>query len=108
MMWLRSGALLLMFSLAGCTWVTLSPQGETVLITTMDQVGHCKRVGKTTVSTLAKLAGMDRHQESMQDELNKLARNSAADLGGDTAVPISEVEEGRQVYAVFDCRGVAQ
>ncbi len=104
-MWLRSGVLLMFFSLSACTWVSLSAQGEQVDMATMDAVADCKRIGKTTVSTLSKLAGMDRHRESMQDELNKLARNSAVDLGGDTVVPLSPIEEGRQVFAVYNCKG---
>ncbi len=96
--------LLVVALLSGCTWVTLNPQGEQVLVASMEEVAGCKRVGKTTVSTLAKLVGLNRHEKSMEDELNKLARNSAADMGGDTVVPISPVEDGTQVFGVYRCR----
>lgn len=102
-MWLRSSILFVTLSLSACTWVSLTSEGERVRIATIDQVAGCKNVGKTTVSTLSKLAGMDRHEQSMEDELNKLARNSAVDLGGDTVVPTSPIEEGRQVFAVYRC-----
>jgi len=103
-MWLRSAVLPVVLSLCACTWVELSPQGEQVEVATAAAVSDCKRVGKTTVSTLSKLAGLNRYQESMQDELNKLARNSAVELGGDTVVPITAIEEGRQTFAVYRCR----
>lgn len=89
---------------SACTWVKLNPAGEQVQVLTMEAVTDCKRVGKTTVSTLAKVVGLNRYQESMQDELNKMARNSAAELGGDTVVPISAIEDGRQVFAVYRCK----
>lgn len=90
--------------LSACTWVKLDPAGEQVRMMTMAEVTECKRVGKTTVSTLAKVVGLNRYQESMQDELNKLARNSAAELGGDAVVPISVIVDGRQVFAVYRCK----
>jgi len=83
--------------------VELTPQGEQVQVATMEAVAGCKNVGKTTVNTLAKLAGLDRHQESMQDELSRLARNSAVQLGGDTVVPITGIKDGEQVFAVYRC-----
>ena len=106
-MWQRLTTLFLLLSLNACTWVPLSQQGEQVELTTPEAVSGCKRIGKTTVSTLSKLAGMDRHHESMQDELNKLARNSAVELGGDTVVPLSPIEEGRQVFGVYQCKGAS-
>ena len=87
----------------GCTWVSLERAAEQVELKSMEMVAHCTRVGKTTVSTLARVAGMNRYKESMQDELNTLARNSAAELGGDSVVPISPIEDGRQVFAVYRC-----
>ena len=35
-----------------------------------------------------------------------LARNAAADMGGDTIVPTSAVNEGKRSYAVYKCIGV--
>jgi len=102
-MWLRNAVLSMSLLLSACTWVELTPQGEQVQVATMEAVAGCKSVGKTTVSTLAKLGGLNRYQESMQDELNRLARNSAVQLGGDTVVPITEIEEGKQVFAVYRC-----
>ncbi len=104
-MWQRSTTLAIIFSLTACTWVSLTEQGNQVDLATPEAASACKRIGKTTVSTLSKLAGMSRHQESMQDELNKLARNSAVELGGDTVAPLSPIENGRQVFGVYHCKG---
>lgn len=105
MKWLQKITLMLAVAMLGaCTWVPLNPAGEQVQVASMEAVSGCKRIGKTTVSTLSKLAGLNRYEKSMGDELNKLARNSAADMGGDTVVPISAIEDGKQVFGVYRCR----
>lgn len=103
-MWFRVAVLSLSLLLSACSWVELTPEGEQVTVTTMEAVAGCKPVGKTTVSTLAKLGGLNRYEESMQDELNRLARNSAVQLGGDTVVPATKVEDGKQVFNVYRCK----
>lgn len=89
--------------LTGCTWIDVSTQGEKVRLLTAAEVTGCKRVGKTTVKTAERVAGLDRYENKIQEELNTLARNSAADLGGDTVVPVGSPVEGRQVYEVYRC-----
>ncbi len=89
--------------LSACTWVEPTAQGEKVRVLTAEEVTKCKKVGQTTVSLLAKLAGIERNPQKVQDELNVLARNSAVELGGDTVVPISAVEDGKQTFAVYRC-----
>ena len=89
--------------MAGCTWVDLTQQGEKVRVLSADEVTKCEKRGETTVSLLVKLAGIERDKEKAQQELNTLARNSAATLEGDTVVPITPVENGQQTFAVYRC-----
>lgn len=89
--------------LQACTWVELTAEGEKVRILALDEVNQCERVGQTTSSTAAKVAGVPRHINAIQDELNALARNSAVNLGGDTIVPVDEIQEGQQTYQVYRC-----
>jgi hypothetical protein len=35
--------------------------------------------------------------------MQALARNSAADMGGDTVVPVSEIQDGKQTFEVYKC-----
>lgn len=88
---------------SACTWVEPTVQGEKVRVLTAEEVTKCKKVGQTTVSLLAKLAGIERNAHKVQEELNILARNSAVELDGDTVVPISAVEDGKQTFAVYRC-----
>lgn len=89
--------------LAGCTWVELTPEGEQVQVATAEGVKGCKQVGKTVVSLRDKVAGMARHPDQVQEELNTLARNSAVDLGGNRVVPLAPPADGRQTFAVYRC-----
>ncbi len=89
--------------LGACTWVDLTRQGEQVQVLDATQVSKCEKRGETTVSLLAKLAGIERNADKVQQELNTLARNSAVTLEGDAVVPITSVENGQQTFAVYRC-----
>jgi hypothetical protein len=88
---------------SGCTWVKLSPQGEGVLLARATDVLGCEKLGTTTASLKADIAGFSRNPSKVQLELETLARNSAADLGGDTIVHASEIELGKQEFDVYLC-----
>ncbi|GAB4298252.1 MAG: DUF4156 domain-containing protein [Thiohalomonadaceae bacterium] len=100
----RIGLLVVIATLvSACTWVEPTAQGEKVRVLAAEEVTKCRKVGQTTVSLLARLAGIERNPQKVQDELNILARNSAVELDGDTVVPISVVEDGKQTFAVYRC-----
>jgi hypothetical protein len=96
----------LCLSVSACSWVTLTPGGEKVRVLDADEVATCQELGKTIVSSMAKVAGINRNEEQIEKELAMLARNAAADMGGDTVVPIDAVKEGRRSYTVYKCIGV--
>ncbi|PLY15300.1 MAG: hypothetical protein C0631_07500 [Sedimenticola sp.] len=90
----------------GCSWVKPTPGGEKVRVLNADEVATCKELGKTTVSLVDKIAGIKRNPQKVQKELETLARTSAANIGGDTIVPISEIQDGQQRFAVYKCVGL--
>lgn len=92
----------------GCAWVKTTPGGEKVRVLDRDEVSTCQELGTTTASLLDKVAGIDRNRQKVERELQILARNSAAKIGGDTVVPISEVSDGQQRFAVYQCVGVSR
>ena len=106
MLWLL--AMMSSIVLGGCTWVKVSPSGEKVRVLSPTEVRSCKLIGDTQVSLLARVGAVNRNEEKVQQELYTLARNSAADMGGDTVVPASEVQEGKQRYTVYKCIGGTQ
>lgn len=90
--------------LAGCSWVKLTPEGERVDLMSQAQAATCERLGQTTSQVLNKVGFLDRSEEKKQEELTRLARNEAAEMGGDAIVPATEVTEGRQRFIVYRCR----
>ena len=97
---------LLCLSISACAWVKLTPGGEKVRVLDAAEVGSCKSLGTTTVSLLAKVAGIKRNEDEVSKELSLLARNAAADIGGDTIVPSTPIEDGKRTYEVYKCIGV--
>jgi len=98
------GAVLLAAGLMpGCTWVDLKPQAEKVRVLSAQEVGRCKEVGRVTATTKDKIGFIARDKDSVQEEVNFLARNNAADLGGDTLVPSSPLVDGEQSFKVYRC-----
>jgi len=87
----------------GCTWVQLTPEGEKVHVLDTKQTEGCKKLGQTTTSVLAKKGIITRDEEKVSGELATLARNSAADMGGNVIVPISDIKNGERSFAVYNC-----
>ena len=98
----------LLFALltSSCTWVKLTPGGELVSVATSEAVSTCKKIGKTTVSIKSKVIGVKRKSETVENELSSLARNSAAKMGGNTIVPVSETVDGEKTFSVFQCDSI--
>lgn len=89
--------------LTACTWVKLTPGGEKVQLANASEVQSCTKKGKTTVSLKADIAGIERNREKVKKELETLARNHTAELNGDTIVPASAIENGKQTFDVYRC-----
>ncbi len=97
------GVLLLAMIVSACTWVQLTAEGEKVRVLSDAEVTQCTLVGQTTANTTEKLAGVKRHDNALEFELTSLARNSAANLGGDTIVPAGSIVDGKQTFKVYRC-----
>lgn len=89
--------------LAGCTWVDTKPGADEVLQLPERRVQSCEKLGSVEVSVLARVAGLDRHEEEIEQDLQQLARNHAVEKDGDTIAALSEVKEGEQRYGVYRC-----
>lgn len=90
----------------GCTWVKLSEPGANVRVGTVAQASACKKLGATHAKTSTRIAFFSRSSRKVDSELESLARNEAAEMGGDTIVaqgPASS--EGRRTFDVFRCTG---
>lgn len=95
--------ILLSSLLVACTWVDIKPQGEKVRVLTAQEVSHCRLLGRVTSNTAASVLVFVRGKEKVQDEVYRLARNNAGDMGGDTVVPTGPLIEGEQSFNVYRC-----
>lgn len=93
----------MVLTLSACTWVQVTPGGEAVrLVQNKGEVSDCKELGTTTSSVMSKFF-VERDPKEVARELADLARNSAAEMGGDTIVPISAVENGQRTFGIYQC-----
>ena len=89
---------------ASCTWVSPTRQGENVRVVSVSEVQGCKSIGQTKVSLRDYIVdGFKRDERKVARELTVLGRNSAAEMGGDTICPASEIINGSQSFAVYRC-----
>ncbi|HYW92457.1 MAG TPA: DUF4156 domain-containing protein [Gammaproteobacteria bacterium] len=99
---------LLASSLTACTWVSLSSDAQNVMVLPRDRVAHCKKIGKTDVSVDSKVGFVSRYPSDVEQDLKTLARNTAAQQGGDTVSPLSPVKNGNQTFGIYKCLGSGQ
>jgi hypothetical protein len=90
-------------TLSACTWVKPTDAGRNVRLAAYDQVGQCKKLGKATVSVLDKVGFISRSENKVDEELQTLARNSAAEMGGDAIVAAGAESKGEQPFDVYRC-----
>ncbi len=88
---------------SGCTWVPLSPEGRGVLIASDAAVAACESIGTAHSKVAARAGPFRRSDWKVQEELENLARGEAARMGGDTIVPQSAPDAGRQSFRVYRC-----
>lgn len=89
---------------SGCSWVSLTPEGETVKVAKRNEVANCQKLGTTTSNGVSRVGILSRDEKVIFEELSTLARNEAASLGGNTVVPDSEISiDGRQRFAIYQC-----
>ena len=89
--------------LSSCTWVKVTSKGESVRLVQSDRmVESCKKLGKANAKVVSQIM-FDRDAEKVAGELADLARNEAGLMGGDTIVPVSEINEGRRSFDVYQC-----
>jgi len=90
-------------ALYGCSFVELTEAGRGVQLVTPEQAADCKKIGAVNSKVLARFVGFDRSATKVARELADLAKNEAAENGGNTIVPTSPIEGGRQSFDLYRC-----
>lgn len=102
---LSIAGVLLAASLGACTWVALEDSGKLVrVVTSADEVQGCESKGEITASVRDKVAFVNRDSAKVNDEVEALARNQAAELGADTVMPVGELDHGSRQFNAYRCK----
>ena len=88
---------------SSCVWVDLNDKGQSVRVMTSNDIGRCSKIGHVTSNTSADVAGIPRDDESLNNELTRLARNYAGEMGGNAVVAIGAPKDGTQNFNVYRC-----
>ena len=96
-------ALLMLPVLSACTWVPLTGEGARVQLRTLEQARACERISRVTVSVKDRIGAIPRSEDKVRGELETLARNEAARVGGNAVAAESEATDGQQVFVVYRC-----
>jgi hypothetical protein len=95
--------LAIMGATLSCVFAPVSPEGEKVSVLGASEVTQCQKVGTASSKTADRVVIFARTDRSIQEEVESLARNEAAGLGGDAIVPTSPIVDGRQSFDVYRC-----
>ena len=88
--------------LSACSSLKLTEGGEKVRVLDPAEVSSCKNLGRTNTSVTDRII-FERPADAVAEELQIVARNSGARMGGDTIVPLTVIEEGQQTFVVYKC-----
>ena len=101
-MYMKNICLVIILSLAGCSFVQLTDAGAGVAQLASGDVTNCREVGIVSSQTKDRVV-IKRGREAVQGELNILARNEASIMGANAIVPIAEPVEGAQRFRAYSC-----
>jgi uncharacterized protein DUF4156 len=88
----------------GYEWVKPTAAGAKVHVAAApDDVAACEHLGVATATTADHVLGLPRVADVVSGELTTLARNRAAEMGGDTIVADGAIRHGTQNFAVYRC-----
>ena len=88
--------------LSACSSLKLTEGGEKVRVLDPAEIASCKNLGRTNTSVTDRVI-IERPADAVAEELQIVARNSGARMGGDTIVPLTVIEDGQQTFVVYKC-----
>jgi hypothetical protein len=100
---------LLLGTVAGCTWVTQTPEALNADIQVLDKAGaaRCQQLGANEITVNDKLGTLQRMPEDVEHDLRTMAINQAATVGADAVAPLNDLKGGTQTWGLLRCNGAA-
>ena len=90
-------------SLSACTWVEPTKESNDVTLVKSFNVKSCTKLGASTATVTHKVGIITRDKETVIEELNTMAKNHAAEIGGDSIVELLPAVEGSMKYEIYKC-----
>lgn len=87
----------------GCVFVQPTVAGKKVRVLTAGEVERCRPLGSLTSTVADYIGAIPRSRDAVEDDVTLNAQNAAADMGGDTIVPVSQMQNGKQTFEVYRC-----
>lgn len=94
---------IIMLWLSGCTWVEPTYEGGEVLLVKSYNVQSCQHLGSTKATVKHEIGPVTRSEDKVREELVTLAKNHAADMGGDSIVADGTATDGTMTFDVYKC-----
>ncbi|MBT8440276.1 MAG: DUF4156 domain-containing protein [Gammaproteobacteria bacterium] len=89
--------------MSACTWVEPTKEGKEVLLVKAFNVQTCQHIGSTTSTVKHAIGPVTRSEEKVTEELITLAKNHAAERGGDSIVAKGPLVNGSMSFDIFRC-----
>ena len=89
--------------LHACAWVEPTAESEKVTLVREFNVKACKKITTTTATVASKVGIIERNVDTITEELVTLAKNRAAELGGDSIVSQGPEVDGTMKFDVYKC-----
>lgn len=87
----------------GCTWVDLDEAAQDVALIDVSEAASCKLLGTAASMSADKVGLLNRKDAKVAAEVLTLAKNSAAEMGGNAVSEADELKDGRQTFNVYLC-----
>jgi sulfatase maturation enzyme AslB (radical SAM superfamily) len=94
---------IVMSTLSSCTWVETTKEGSEVLLVKSYNVQSCQHLGSTKATVKHEIGPVTRSEDKVTEELVTLAKNHAADMGGDSIVAAGPMTDGSMTFDVYRC-----
>jgi hypothetical protein len=87
---------------ASCSAVKVSEAGKRVNILTANEVFNCTKLGSVSTSVMDNVLFIPRNKETVQSDLDKLARDQAVIMRANTLVR-TQTRDGFGDYMAYNC-----
>ena len=101
----RAALPVLLATLAGCTWVTPSPEAmqADIKVRTADAELHCEKIAVNVLKVADHIGTLQRMPGDVDHDLQVMAINQAAIVGADSVAPLTAVDQGNQTWGLYRC-----